>query len=238
MIGQYVWCAPRPGRFLAVMWFLENFGSPVFMAINYLHGGVSAMDRGVFVIDPAADARAAGSARAELDRVGRRARRRFAVSRLTHAGGLGLLVLALAAGVLAADASGFDVGVAMLIAVPGGFVMLAATIATDLFARRSVRELHDLDVPHAARSDALGRSGAALRQIVRGDQRSAGDQRLLVDDLWQVAAADQARSSYLRGLEFDENEFAQLRLAVERAEGGLEAWAGTGRGSPSAMNAR
>ncbi|WP_460703345.1 hypothetical protein [Myceligenerans halotolerans] len=227
-----VWCAPYPGRFLAVMWFFENIGSPVFIGLNLLHGGASALDRSVFVIDPAADAQALASARAESERAGRRARRRFALSRAVHGAGFVLLTVAFAAGFALSDGDGYAGDVAMMIAVPGGLVLVAVTIVTDLFARRSASKLHDLYVPHAVRSGVLGRSRVALQQIARAEQLSAGDQHIFVAALWDVAVADQARSSYLNGSEFDENEFANLRRAVDRAEGALEVWARSGVPSP------
>lgn len=230
-----VWCAPYPGRFLAVMWFIEDMSSPIFIVINFLRGGVSAMDRSMVVIDPAADALAVASARAELDRVGRKARRRFAMSRIAHAAGFGLLALAVAAGVLAADAGGFDAEAAMLIAVPGGLVLFAVTLVADLLARDSARRLQGLEIPHAARSGVLGRSRIAWQKIAGWEQLSAGDQRILVAALWDVAVADRARSSYLNGVEFDENEFADLRHAVDRAKDALEVWARRDAPSPAGV---
>lgn len=226
---QHVWVAPRPGRFLAFAWFLENVTSPVFIALSIAFGTVSATDRWIFVVDPAAPTEALVPAQEEFRRVGRRARRRHLTARISTGFLYAWPALLLAIGVSASDAAGGSTTAGLDAAIPVTVaytvVVGIAALVTSWFARRSVREVNSLNIERTARSTVLGRNREVLRILRRVDQLDLVEQRRFLDHLWRVATADQARSRYLEGgTEFDEDDFAALRRDIESAETMLQRW--------------
>lgn len=226
---QHVWAAPRPGRFLAFAWFLENVTSPVFIALSIAFGTVSATDRWVFVVDPAASTEALVAAREEFRRVGRRARRRHMMARISTGFLYAWPVLFLAIGLSTSEAAdgSTTAGLDAAIPVTAAYTVVVgiAALVTSWFARRSAREVNSLDIERTARSTVLGRNREVLRILRRADQLDLVEQRRFLDHLWRVATADQTRSRYLEGgTEFDEDEFAALRRDIETAETTLQRW--------------
>ncbi|WP_454856786.1 hypothetical protein [Promicromonospora soli] len=226
---QHVWVAPYPGRFLAFAWLIENVTSVMFIVLNIAFGTVSATDRWVFVVDPAAPPEVLAEAREEFRRVGRRARRRYLLDRISNGFLHGWPVVLLVVGISVSEATGGSSGAgfsdAMLVTVLYAGVASIATLVTGWRARRSVREVRDLAIEGTARSGVLGRNREALRIISQANQLGLVEQRRFLDHLWRVAMADQARSRYLEGsAEFDEGEFATLRRDIETAETTLHHW--------------
>ncbi|WP_129788130.1 hypothetical protein [Promicromonospora panici] len=226
---QHVWVAPHPGHFLAFAWFIENVTSPVFMALSMAVGTVSATDRWVFVVDPAASSEVLAGAQETFRSVGRRARRRYLLARIS----IGFLyawpLVLLALGLPVSAAVGGSAGAGLEAATPATIAYIlaggAAALVTSWLARRSAREVRELNIEGVVRSGVLGRNREVLRVISRTDQLGLVEQRRFLDHLWRVAMADQARSHYLEvGAEFDEDDFAALRRNIETAEAALQHW--------------
>lgn len=233
---QHVWVSPRPGRFLAFAWFVENVTSPIFIARSMATGTApeSGIDRWVVVVDPSAPPEALAAAQGRLREVGRRARLRYLVARLSTGLIFAWPVLFVAVAASASQSAGGDTGSAFddatSVTVAYLTVLGIAAFVAGWLARRSVREIRELRVDQTARSAVLGRNRDVLRLISRFDRLGVVERRLLLDHLWGVATADQARSRYLDGdTPFDETEFATLRRDVEAAEAALGRWATTAR---------
>lgn len=128
----------------------------MFIALSIAFGTVSATDRWVFVVDPAAPAEALVPAQEEFRRVGRRARRRHLMARISTGFLYAWPVLLLAIGVPASDAAGGSTtaGLDAAILVTGAYTVVVgiAALVTSWFARRSVREVNGLYIERTARS--------------------------------------------------------------------------------------
>lgn len=231
---QHVWVSPRPGRFLAFAWFVENVTSPIFIARSMATGTApeSGVDRWVFVVDPSAPPEALAASQGRVRAIGRRARLRYLLARVSTGLFYVWPVLFIAVGASVSEAAGGNTEAALDVATPValGYVVVfgIAALVTGWRARRSVREIRELRVDRTARSTVLGWNRDALGLISRFDQLGVVERRMLLDHLWGVAAADQARARYLDGdTPFDEAEFAALRRDVEAAEAALGRWATT-----------
>lgn len=226
---QHVWVAPHPGRFLAFAWFVETVTSPVFIALSFALGTVSATGRWVFVVDPAAPSADVVEAREQFHRVGRRAHRRYLLARVStgflYAWPVPFIVIAVSVSDATGGSTRAGLDASMPVTVTYIVVAGVATLVSSWLARRSVREVEGLAIERTVRSGVLGRNREVLSVISRADQLGLVEQRLFLDHLWRVATADQARSRYLEGgTEFDEDEFAVLRGDVETAETALRGW--------------
>lgn len=205
--------APRPGRFLALAWVVGKPGS--ILRLNWEVELREALDRLVFVADPRAEAFEIEPVRARFDELGRTARARYGWSRLAHALVVASPAVFVGVAVTVSERTGGTIDAALDAALPPSIVYVLVTMTFAAFcdrrARRSARDIRELDAPGVLWSRRIGADRTARRLVADAGRWSAGEQRRLQDVLWRFAEAERARSDYLESaIAFDEEAFAPL----------------------------
>lgn len=202
------------------------------MLVPFLEEGRSAVvRRSVVVIDPATDPSEVERIRTQLAGMTRTARLLLRRSRVANLLLCGWPAVLFAVWSWASRPGDLTRDPWTNVAVPAGVyvaIALAFVIPFDRRAQRAVRQFEQFEAPGVLGSARLGADKLVVRLIARAGKSSAGEQRLLTEHLWRIAAADRARHEYLHsGEDFEDAEFSVLRGRLETAQRDLRVWAGT-----------
>jgi hypothetical protein len=233
---RHVWLAPRPGRFLAVTWVLTKGSSA-----NVEGDLRAALHRFMFIVDPRQDLDVVEPVRLRFHEVERTARARYRRSRLAHAVVSAWPVVFFSVAISASSPDGGSTESALNPAIGVTVIYLLLTFAFaasyDRKARRSAQQIAEFAAPEVIRSRVLADSRLARRLVAQAENRSAGEQRQLLDILWRITEAEQVRTDYpAPGAEFDYDELAAIDQGIEIAEADLRAWS-TMAPPPAGQNA-